>query len=93
MFAIANPEVVTSAVLEKVARLTSALGAELDLFHCADGSFVTQPERLGSIEVEQEIGKSIERRRQQLEHLAQSLRRSGVQVHANVHWGNPPYEA
>jgi universal stress protein E len=92
MFAIANPEVVTSAVLDKVVRLTSALGAELDLFHSADGSFVSQPERLGPIELEQEVGKSIEGRRQQLEHLAQSLQRPGMPVHANVHWGYPPYE-
>ena len=84
MFAIANPEVVNSAVLEKVARLTSALGAELDLFHCADGSSVSPPERSSSIEAEQGIGKSIEEHRQQLEHLAQSLQRPGMPVHANV---------
>jgi universal stress protein E len=76
-FAVANPEAVSSAVLDKVAHLTAALGAELDLFHCADGSYVE---------------RSIEWRGQQLERRAQELRRPGLQVHSSVYWGYPPHE-
>jgi len=86
MFAVANPDRVDSAVQDKVVRLTVALGAELDLFHCADGSLVTQPQRLGSFEVEQQVGELFERRQQELEHRAQGLRRPGLQVRSSVTW-------
>src|ERR1019366_2958612 len=92
MFAVANPDRVDSAVLDKVVRLTVALGAELDLFCCADGSLVTQPQRLGSFEVEQEVGERIERRQQELEHRAQGLRKQGLQVRSSVTWDYPLHE-
>ena len=56
MFAVANPDSVDSAVLDKVVRLTIALGAELDLFHCANGLLVPQPQRLGFFEDEHNVG-------------------------------------
>jgi universal stress protein E len=92
MFAVANPDSVDSAVLDKVVHLTVALGAEFELFHCADGSLVTQPQRPGSFEGEHEVGELIERRQQELEHRAQGLRRPGLQVRSSVAWDYPIHE-
>jgi universal stress protein E len=92
MFAVANPDSVDSAVLDKVVRLTIALGAELDLFHCANGLLVPQPQRLGFFEDEHNVGEFIERRQQELEHRAQGLRRPGLQIRSSVTWDYPLHE-
>ncbi len=92
LFAMAAPDRMDAAVLDKVQRLTAALGAELELFHCVDGSLAAQPQRLGSPEFEQAVHELIEQRERQLEQQAQSLRRPGLQVRSSVRWDHPVHE-
>lgn len=92
VFALATPDKVDPAVMQKVLRLTAALGAELELFHCVDGGLLSHPERLGSSEVEQQMDELIGQRERQLEHHAQGLRTQGLRVRSSVRWDYPVHE-
>src|ERR1035438_6012520 len=92
MFAVAKPDSVGSAVLDKVVRLTIALGAELELFHCVDRSLVAQPQRPSANDNESEVGEIIDRQLQELEQCAQGLRRPQLKVRPSVTWEYPVHE-
>lgn len=92
MFAVAEPDAVEPSAMSKVARLVSAIDAQLELFHCAYDSDIAPPARFGSRALEQVIRELVEQRHRQLDATAQRLRALGVTVRATVRWDYPPYE-
>ena len=92
MFAVADPDRVDAAVMGKVAHLTVAVGAELELFHCVDRSLVAQSQRLGAFENSPGVGEVVDRQLQKLEHCAQGLRRPDLNVRPSVTWEYPVHE-
>ncbi len=91
-FALALPEV-DPAVMQKVVRLTAALGGELELFHCFGDALPPRPEQLGGREVERQMGELLGQRQRQLEQHAQGLRTQGLRVSTSVRWDYPVHEA
>ena len=92
MFSVASPGGVGPMEMGKVARLTSGLGAELELFHCIFDPHVTRPGRFGTRGAQEDIHEFVDRRRAQLEHNAERLRAKGVPVHTSVRWDYPIHE-
>lgn len=94
MWAVGSPgDIVTEESLcAKVARLTIALGAKLEIFHCVYDADVGKPERFGSRGAELDIQEIVEQRRRQLARNAEHLHGMGVQVRASVRWDSPAYE-
>jgi universal stress protein E len=86
MFAVASPGDLQSPVMDKIAHLTGALRAELELFHCLFDPHVAQQGRFGSHGVEQDIRDFVEQRQAQLAQHVERLRAQGLHVHASVRW-------
>lgn len=92
MFAVASPGGVDRAVVDKVARLASALDAELELFYCVFDGDVARPGRFGTRGIQEDVRVFVEHRHQQLERTAEQLRARGVRARASVRWDYPTYE-
>jgi len=97
LVAVKDPATRNPAVVGKAARLASALGAELVLFHA-----LAEPLYVGG--VDGDLSSSYDdpsgaarhtraARLARLERMAQRLRRTGLRVRASVEWDYPPYEA
>lgn len=92
MFSLVSPGSIRSLEMDKVVQLTSALQAELELFHCIFDPEITRDERFATRGVEADIQEVVYRRRQQLENGAEGLRAKGLVVHTSVRWDYPVYE-
>lgn len=92
MFAVSSPGGVGPREMSKVAQLAVALDAELELFHCIFDAGINQPGRFGTRGVQRDIHEFVDRRRQQLERVAEGLRARGVRVRTSVRWDYPSYE-
>ncbi len=93
MWAVTSPGAVAAdaSVAAKVLSLAAALGADLDIFHCAYDAGVAKPGRFASQGIELDIREIVERRHEQLEHNARELLGRGVEIHTSVRWDSPAY--
>jgi len=89
---LASPMGVGPAEMDKIVRLASGMGAELELFYCVHDPKVTRAGRFGVRGAQEEIHQLVERRRQQLEQRAEPFRARGVTVRTSVRWDYPVYE-
>jgi len=92
MFSVASSGAVGPIEMGKVVRLTSALGGELELFHCAFAPEVTRAGRFGTRGAQEDIHEFVDRRREQLERTAERLRTRGLRVRTSIRWDYPIHE-
>ena len=92
MVALPAPGVISPIEMGKVSRLAVALDAEVELFHCIYDTGVARPGLFASRGAQENIHEFVERRRQQLEVLADRMRAGGVRVRTSVRWDYPTYE-
>jgi universal stress protein E len=97
LVAVKNPGARRQPGVRKAARLATAFGAELVLFHS-----LAEPLYVGGVDGDvsplYDDPREIERREREmqirrLEHLARRLRRTGLEVSVSVEWDYPAYEA
>jgi universal stress protein E len=89
MFAIAAPGEIAPIEMDKICRLTAGLGAELEIFHCIYDPEVARSGRFASRGPQEDIHEFIQRRREQLEIVADRLRGRGISVRTSVRWDYP----
>jgi universal stress protein E len=89
MFAVASPAAIDPVMVEKAARVATALGAELELFHCAFDEDMAHPGGFSTRAAQEHIRELVESRRRQLERTAQRLRAYGVYTRSSVRWDHP----
>jgi len=93
LMAVANPEVRSSAAINKAGDLALATGAKLQLFH--DMAAPVMLEELGpgarGLAKARHEGEAAAQR--ELERLAAPLRARGIQVTTHAAWDFPPHEA
>jgi universal stress protein E len=94
LWAIASPgEIETRPnTAAKALQLASALGAELEIFHCIFEAGLARPGRFASQGVQLDVREIVEQCHQQLEHNAERLRGHGVKVRTSVRWDCPSFE-
>lgn len=91
MLALPAPGVIGPIEMDKVSGLARALDAEVELFHCIYDAEVARPGLFASRGARENIHELVERRRQQLEVLADRIRAGGVRVLTSVRWDYPTY--
>ncbi len=89
MFAVAAPADVDPAVVDKVARVATAMDAEVELFQCVFDRVLSHPQRVST---QPGIRHLVVSRRRRLEVLAARLRARGMRVRASVRWDYPVHE-
>ncbi len=92
MFAVAAPSGAESSAMSKAVRLTSALDAELELFHCVFDPDIARLGRFGARGVEADIREIVVQRHRQIERTAERLRAQSIRVRSSVRWDYPAYE-
>ncbi len=92
MFAVAAPSGADASAMSKAVRLTCALDAELELFHCVFDPDIGRPGRFGSRGVEADIREIVDQRHRQIERSAERLREQGIRVRSSVRWDYPAHE-
>jgi universal stress protein E len=92
MLAIPSPGEIAPIETDKICKLITGLGAELEIFHCIYDAEVARPGRFASHGAQEDIHEFIERRRQQIEIIAGRLRGRGISVRTSVRWDYPPHE-
>lgn len=91
MLAIPAPGVIGPIEMDKVSGLARAFDAEVELFHCIYEAEIARPGLFASRGAREDIHEFVERRRQQLEVLADRIRAGGVRVRTSVRWDYPTY--
>lgn len=92
MFALPSPGSLDPVEVDKVSRISLALDAQLELFHCIYDAGVARPGRFATRGAQEDIHEFVERRREQLEHSARRFRTRGVRVRTSIRWDYPTYE-
>src|SRR5690348_12855156 len=91
MLALAAPGIIGPIEMGKVSGLARALDAEVELFHCIYDAQVARPGLFASRGARENIHEFVERRRQQLEVLADRIRAGGARVRTSVRWDYPTH--
>lgn len=89
MLALPSPGEIAPTAMDKICKLTAALGAELEVFHCIYDVEVARPGRFASRGPQEDIHHFVEQRRQQLEITADRLRGRGISVRTSIRWDYP----
>jgi universal stress protein E len=94
LFAVASPGAIETSpgVADKALQVATALGAELEIFHCVNDPEIARPGRFASRGPELDVQEIVEQRHQQLERGAERLRGRGIRVRTSVRWDRPVFE-
>jgi universal stress protein E len=90
MFAVPSPQGIGPIASDKVARITAALDARLELLHCVFDADVTRSGHFAT--AQKDIQRLVLSGQRGLERAAERFRARGVQVRTSVRWDYPVYE-
>lgn len=93
LVAVKNPQSRSLPAVGKAAQLAKALDARLELFHAIDTPLYADLPSLERGDIDRIRTEWRNRRQQQLERIAERVRRKGVEVEITVDWDYPVYEA
>lgn len=91
MFAV-PPHDLDPLEVDKVARITTALDARLEIFRCAFREELTGSDSFAPEDLEERIRLLVSSEKSSLEHLAAQFRGNGLKVTKSVRWDYPVYE-
>lgn len=92
MFAVSAPHQIGPVIVDKIARITAAFDADLELFRCVFDSDAIASEQAGPERTQAEIEQLVLRARQELEAAAEPFAARGLHVRTSIRWDHPPYE-
>lgn len=92
MFAVPSAHAIDLHEAGKVARISAALGAQLELFHCASNVDTLRSGQFVPAKAPEDIRQLVLDARRGLEQAAEGLRALGAQVRTSVRWDYPVYE-
>ncbi len=92
MFAVPSAHEIGLVEADKVARIATALGAQLELFHCASNVDTLRSGQFVPAKAPEDIRQLVLDARRGLERAAERFRALGAQVRASVRWDYPVHE-
>lgn len=92
MFAVPPSHEIGPIEADKVARLSAAFDAQLELFHCAFDTDVAHSSLFEPARTREQIHQQVVRGRRELERTAEPFRARGVRVRTSVRWDSPLHE-
>ncbi len=92
MLALPEIESVADHVLDRAGRIARGLAAEVRLFHCVYDPHLRESAPAGAA-INELVRGRVEERRRRLERVADRLRDQHLEVHSDVRWDYPIFEA
>lgn len=92
MLAVRSPDEIDPIEADKVARICTALDAQLELFHCVFDANAAGPGQFAPAETREDIRHLASSEQRALERAAEWFRAQGLHVRASVRWDDPVYE-
>ncbi len=92
LFAVSTPQEVGPIEAAKVARITTAFDARLELFHCVFDSHSTQQSEFAPERTEEQIQRLVSNAHHGLQLLADQFHSLGVPAKVSIRWDHPVHE-
>ena len=92
MFAVPSLHDIDPVEADKVARITAALDARLELYHCLFDADLSRSGQIGAARAQEVIQQRVVSVQRGLERSAERLRTRGITVGTSVRWDYPVYE-